>query len=68
MKVFYNRKFVGHYPVPTAAVAVAESAEIAADMLQRSLRGTGLGPRVEAYDMIEIELQPQVIVLNDGNF
>ncbi len=68
MKVFYNRNFVGHYPVGTSAVVVAVDAEVAAFMLAEELAADALPQRVAPQDMIEIEMAPQVIILQDGDY
>lgn len=68
MKVFYNRQFRGHYPVGTSAVVVAYDAYDAADRLEIELRSQGLEQRVDTRDMIELELKPQVVVLQNGEY
>lgn len=68
MKVFYNHQFRGHYPVGTSAVVVAYDAYDAADRLEAELRNAGLPQTIPTNDMIEIELAPQVIILQDGNY
>lgn len=68
MKVFYNREFRGHYPVGTSAVVVAATAAEAASALEIELCTHGLGQDVSEYDMIELELAPQVVVLQNGDY
>lgn len=68
MKVFYNRTFDGHYPVGTSAVVVAYDAYDAADRLEAELRTMGLEQRIATVDMIELEMKPQVVVLQNGDY
>jgi hypothetical protein len=68
MKVWYNNRFEGIYPVGAAAVVVAESAEAAAELLRAQLT-RGVSATVLAADMVEIDITvPQAIVLNDGDY
>lgn len=68
MKVFYNRTFYGHYPVGTSAVVVADDAAAAAELLEVELRYQGLAQRVYALDMFELEMKPQAVVLQNGDY
>lgn len=68
MKVFYNREFRGHYPVGTSAVVIADNAADAADALEAELCTHGLGQSVSERDMIELEMKPQVVVLQNGDY
>lgn len=68
MKIFYNTGFKGHWPVGTAAVVVASSAEEAAVLLTRELGLITLPQAIEPNSMIELEMKPQVVVLADGNY
>lgn len=42
MQVYVNTRFLGHWPVGTAAVVVAESPERAAQLLEAALDAAGL--------------------------
>jgi hypothetical protein len=67
MKVFVNTNFTGHWPVGTSAVVLAETKEIAVDILNQKLIKIGLnGDAVieETYELIETG----VYILNDGNY
>lgn len=68
MKVFYNSEFRGHWPVGTSAVVVAVDAEMAAYMLGEELAAMGLPQQVPPNDMIELEMKPQVVVLQNGDY
>lgn len=69
MKVFFNNRFRGHYPVGTAAVVVAETREMACCLLAEKLIEHGLKDGVVLGDMIEVPTTGnQVFVLNDGNY
>jgi hypothetical protein len=68
VKVFYNREFRGHFPVGTSAVVVAYDAYDAAERLAAELRDIGLGQCVATSDMIELEMKPQVVVLQNGDY
>lgn len=68
MKVFYNREFRGHYPVGTSAVVIAADAEMAAYMLGEELAAEGLPQQIPSSDMIELEMKPQVVVLQNGDY
>jgi hypothetical protein len=69
VKVWTCTGFDGHYPVGTAAVVVAETAEQAADELNRELRRRGLAGDVTSDGMRELETEtPGALVLADGNY
>lgn len=68
MKVFYNREFSGHWPVGTSAVVVAADAEMAAYMLGEQLAADALPQQISPNDMIELEMVPQVVVLQNGDY
>ncbi len=68
MKVFYNRTFKANYPVGASAVVVAHNAYDAADQLEAELRAGGLEQPVKSRDMIELELVPQVVILQNGDY
>lgn len=70
MKVFYNNKFDGHYPVGASAIVLARNPAHAALILHEELAGSGLRQPVWAEDMIELDLEnaePGCIILADGN-
>lgn len=68
MKLFYNRTFKGHWPVGTSAVVVAATAEDAATALEDELHSLGLSQSVSAQSMIELEMKPQVVILQHGDY
>lgn len=68
MRVFYNRSFAGHWPVGTSAVVVAVNPEAAARALEDALREANLGQVVQTHEMIELELAPQVVILQNGDY
>ena len=83
MKVFTCDCFQGYYPVGTAAVIVAENAEVATELLRQQLAERKLLSEtadmsstayanykfVTADKMIEIDLtKPICSILNDGNY
>ena len=69
MKVWTNTEFTGHYPVGTAAVCVANTAEEAAAMLNDDLASRGLLRTATASQFVKLATNvPQAIVLLDGNY
>lgn len=70
MKVFFNNKFRGHYPVGTAALVVADHAQNACDLLNHKLKAEhSLDGDAKVEDMIEVPTtHNQVVILNDGNY
>lgn len=69
MKVYTCNTFRGHYPIGSAAVVVADSAQLAAAQLETELNTMGLDQRVTEWQMIELMCdQPTVRVLVDGNY
>ena len=69
MKVWTNTTFSGHYPVGTAAVVVAETAEQAAQLLQTALAERGLRGPVTADQFVLLPVdQPRAVVLLDGDY
>lgn len=66
MRVFTNNVFQGRWPVPTAAVVIADSRDEAAILLEDMLRSIGLEQRVEPEEMDE--LTSGVAILSDGNY
>ena len=68
MKIWTNKEFTGHYPVGTAAVVIAETAEDAADYLNLFLAEAGLG-ECKVTQFIELPfVDGQVSILNDGDY
>ena len=69
MKVWLNNEFQGHYPVGTAAVVAAESAEEAAELLNSALLSIGLSASATATQFEELNtLTQNVIILCDGSY
>jgi len=68
MKIFTSNDFHGMYPVPTAAVIIANSKEEAAGMLTMELSSRGLkqnGP----FTLEELNTDiKKVTILADGNY
>lgn len=69
VKFWTNNYFKGHYPVGSAAVVCAETAEDAALFLERSLAQNGLGQRIDPCGMVEFPpTNGAVRILVDGNY
>jgi hypothetical protein len=69
VKVWTISGFPGHWPVGTAAVVVAETAEHAASLLNDELQARELGRPVEAASMKLLPLvEPVAHVLCDGDY
>lgn len=69
MKVWVNTEFTGHYPVGTAAVVVAATAEDAARFLNSALAERGLDSSAEAGQFVQLKTSKEaVVILNDGNY
>lgn len=66
MAVFTNNTFKGRWPVPTAAVVIADSRGEAAILLEDMLRSIGLEQRVEPQEMDE--MTSGVAILSDGDY
>ena len=68
LKVFVCSDFVGHWPVGTAAVMVAEDEDEAWVILKDILEKSGL-PQTETPEILRLSLtNKMVLVLNDGNY
>lgn len=68
MKIWTNKSFAGHYPVGTAAVVVAETAQEAKEHLDLFLSYLGLGPcEVSQFQEMPF-VAGEVRILNDGNY
>ncbi|WYX08197.1 hypothetical protein WJ973_23775 [Achromobacter xylosoxidans] len=69
MPVYINTDFRGHWPVGTAAVVAADSAEHAAQQLEAALSRRGLPQPVEAADMrLFLDEYEAVEILCDGDY
>lgn len=69
MKVFTSKQFEGHWPVPVAAVIVAETIEDAATALSIALTQHGLTQVVKPEQLVELNTeQAHVVVLSDGEY
>ena len=69
MKVWANTAFIGHYPVGTAAIVVADTAIQAQEMLNAALMERGLQPSAKAKDFTRVPTgKPLVQILHDGNY
>ncbi len=68
MKIWTNNGFKGFYPVGTAAVVIAETAEEAAAYLDVFLVELSL-PESDPKDMVEMEfIDGEVVMLCDGDY
>lgn len=71
MRVWTNVTFRGHWPVGTAAIVVAETAERAAYFLNKQLDSQGLRqvPPIPADEMVEVDTtKVNVVILLDGEY
>lgn len=69
MKIWYNTKFDGHYPVGSAAIVSAKTKEEAAVILGCALVDIGLKQKIDAEDMIEFDTdRGSFAILRDGNY
>lgn len=69
LKAYYNTDFIGQYPVPVAAVVIADSKLTAARKLKGALAKIHLEQKVSPEKMIKIDLsKSQVIMLSDGEY
>lgn len=69
MKVWTNNQFCGEWPVGTAAVVVADTAEEAAQALRAHLAPADLGDDVTAAQFKRLPTtKPLVVVLRDGSY
>lgn len=67
LHVWTCNDFLGHYPVGTAAVVVAESEAEARRLLAAELKEHGLTLR-DKDRLVELALRPRVRVLQDGEY
>jgi hypothetical protein len=69
MNVYTCNTFRGHWPVGSAAVVVAQSAEMAAESLEIYLSNNGLAQTIKTEDMERLSTYvPTIRILNDGNY
>lgn len=69
MKVWTNNKFKGYYPVGTAAVVVAKTADMATLMLNDELEKEGLPRSAKEEDFVIMPTsKSSVRILADGNY
>ena len=69
MRIFTCTNHDGHYPVGVASVVIAETEDKAYEQLDKALIEAGLKPYdKEEYQINEVEMKPQAIILNDGNY
>lgn len=66
MRVFISADFTGHWPVGSAAVVIAESAEQARALLTEELRQHGL-KFDGTLDEVKAD-EPKAIVMRDGDY
>lgn len=68
MKIWTNNKFTGYWPIGTAAVVVADSANSAATYLNCFLAEKGLDDcNEDQFEEMVIE-DGNVVILNDGEY
>lgn len=69
MNVYTHTGFTGHWPVPTAAVVVANSREEAAQLLSAALQDRGLAQEIDKANFDQVEVGASAaIVLSDGEY
>lgn len=69
MKVFTCISFAGHWPVGTAAVVTARTADEAAALLNAALKQRGLLDDVKADALTPVNTTvPQATILLDGDY
>ena len=67
--IYTCNKFTGWYPVPTAAVVIADDEEEAANALNEKLVKMGLDGNAEEKDMIYMSSTfNDIRILSDGNY
>lgn len=66
--IYTCKDFSGFYPVGSAAVVSASSAQEAADKLNEALRKIGLEGDAVAVSMLPFTKQDGVRILVDGNY
>ena len=70
MRVWTNNKFQGMWPVPTAAVVIAETKERAEILLRRELKKWNLPqPDESGLEVKEVLLDEEgVVILQNGDY
>lgn len=69
MNVYAATGFSGHWPVGTAAVIIAPSAERAVELLNKESRSNGLPGDATVNHLTHVcSKQEQVLILNDGDY
>lgn len=68
MKIFWTDEFEGFWPVGSAAVVVDANEELARKRLDTELKGIGLKGLRPTDTLHEIPLEPDTIIINDGNY
>ena len=69
MKVWFCTQFEGHWPVGTAAVAVADTAMQACYLLEAELVKAGLSQKLDPklFERVDTS-KPNALILCDGNY
>lgn len=70
MKIFTCTNFIGHWPVGSAALVIANDRVQAEFMLKQKLQTIGLGPKNDDHNllMVEVDFLPSVHILADGEY
>lgn len=69
MRIFTCNSFRGHWPVPTAAVVIAEDVNEAAELLEAELAKQGLKQDISTGEIVEISIAGKAVhVLSDGEY
>jgi len=68
MRVFTCNNFIGHYPVGSAAIVVADDVHVARQMLVEHLQAIGLPQGTHKLELTQVRTaKPTTIILVDGN-
>lgn len=69
MNTYTCTQFSGFWPVGSAAVAVANTPEEAATLINQQLKEIGLPGDAEEKDMVPMDIsKPHAVILLDGNY
>jgi len=69
MRVFTCNNFIGHNPVGTAAVVVADDVHVARQMLVEHLQAIGLPQGTHKLELTQVRTaKPTTVILNNGNY
>lgn len=69
LKIYVCTNFLGHYPVGTAAVIVANNRLHAEDMLRQTLKQRGLKQDDHVLTLTRIDtLHKNITILHDGDY